>query len=58
MVKIVPDSNNNLSKVSSVDCFQIRSVSEERFVKKIGEVGSGISDSVKEALSKVLSIDI
>ncbi|WP_375578895.1 type II toxin-antitoxin system PemK/MazF family toxin [Marivirga tractuosa] len=58
MVKIVPDSNNNLSKVSSADCFQIRSVSEERFVKNIGEVGSGISDSVKEALSKVLSIDI
>lgn len=58
MVKIVPDSNNNLSKVSSADCFQIRSVSEERFVKKIGEVESGISDSVKEALSKVLSIDI
>jgi mRNA interferase MazF len=58
MVKITPDSYNNLSKVSSADCFQIRSVSEERFVRKIGVVELEISDLEKVALSKVLSIDI
>src|SRR5208283_5378324 len=36
MVKIDPDSNNGLTKISSADCFQLRSLSDQRFVKKIG----------------------
>ena|SRR5438552_1287753 len=36
MVKISPDDQNNLSKVSAADCFQVRSVSQERFINKIG----------------------
>jgi mRNA interferase MazF len=31
MVKIMPDKNNNLSKPSAADCFQVRSLSELRF---------------------------
>lgn len=38
MVKVTPNNRNNLSKLSSADCFQVRSISEERFVKKIGEI--------------------
>ncbi len=34
MVKITPDNNNNLNKDSAADCFQIRSVAEERLIKK------------------------
>lgn len=30
MVRITPDKQNNLSKESAADCFQIRSVAEER----------------------------
>jgi mRNA interferase MazF len=40
MVKIEPSKENNLSKTSSSDCFQIRSVSKDRFVKKIGIIES------------------
>ncbi|WKK77660.2 type II toxin-antitoxin system PemK/MazF family toxin [Marivirga salinae] len=58
MVKVTPNNINNLSKPSSADCFQVRSVSEERFVKKIGEIDFEISESVKVALSKVFSIHI
>ena len=32
-VKISPDAQNGLSKDSAADCFQIRSVSEERLIK-------------------------
>jgi len=57
MIMILPDSNNNLSKVSAVDCFQIRSLSDERFMKKIGKITSSNLEDIKEALSKVLTID-
>jgi mRNA interferase MazF len=35
MVKIEPSEENGLSKTSSADCFQIRSASESRFIKKL-----------------------
>jgi mRNA interferase MazF len=34
MIKVEPNSKNGLNKDSSADCFQVRSVSQERFVKK------------------------
>jgi mRNA interferase MazF len=57
MIKIDPSGQNGLSKTSSIDCFQIRSVSETRFVKKIGIIDEPSIDNIKIALSKVLSID-
>ncbi len=57
MVKITPDATNGLSKDSSMDCFQVRSVSEKRFVKKLGELTPVQGDQIKEALAKVLTIE-
>ena len=57
MVQILPDARNGLSKASSMDCFQVRSVSEKRFVKKLGEINSIQRDQIKEALAKVLTIE-
>jgi mRNA interferase MazF len=56
MVRLIPDEINGLSKISSADCFQVRSVSEERFVKRIGIISQLEADKIKLALSKVLSI--
>ena len=36
MVKIDPDQQNGLSKPSAADALQIRSVSQQRLVKKLG----------------------
>ena len=58
MIKIDPNSNNGLTKESSADCFQVRSVSQDRFVKKIGSITNKTQDEIKLALSKVLSIEI
>jgi mRNA interferase MazF len=58
MVKINPDAKNGLDKVSAADCFQVRSLSEERFVKRIGYVSISLMDEIRQGLSKVLSIDI
>ena len=58
MVKIIPNQINGLTKDSSADCFQIRSVSQDRFVRKIGKVSESIMENIRLGLSKVLSVDI
>jgi len=56
MIKIEPDDQNNLNKVSAADCFQVRSISELRFVNQIGIVKPDILDQIKDGLAKVFSI--
>ncbi len=56
MVKISPDKDNKLSKASSADCFQIRSVAEERLVKRLGSVGVDTMHEIRNALACVLNI--
>ena len=56
MIKIEPDSKNGLFKESSADCFQVRSVSQERFIKRIGHA-SHIMNELRIGLSIVLSIE-
>ncbi len=40
MVRIDPDENNGLTKPSSADALQIRSVSQQRLVQKLGVLSS------------------
>ena len=54
MVKILPNTNNCLTKISAVDCFQIRSVSVDRFTNKIGYVEQEIINQVQEAVIKII----
>lgn len=56
MVKIEPDAANGLSKTSAADCFQIRSLSQDRLIKKLGFVDRTTLQEIKEALSKVLDL--
>lgn len=56
MVRIIPDEENGLSKASSADCFQVRSVSQERFIRRIGIINPSVAEKIKSSLSKVLSI--
>ncbi len=56
MIKLEPDNRNNLKKTSSADCFQVRSLSEQRMIKKIGDVDEIIMREISIALSKVLKI--
>lgn len=57
MIKIEPDSMNGLTKASSADCFQVRSLSQERFIKRIGIVSAFDMVEIRNGLSKVLSIE-
>lgn len=57
MVRISPNTINGLTKDYSADCFQMRSISQERIVKKMGKVSQSVMDEIRVAKSKVLSID-
>ncbi len=57
MVKLEPNSTNGLYKTSAIDCFQVRSLSQERLSKKLGIVDNQILDEIKKALKKVFDIN-
>jgi mRNA interferase MazF len=50
MIPITPDAQNGLAKTSAADAFQIRSVSQERFVQRIGALNS---DQIRQILKAV-----
>jgi mRNA interferase MazF len=56
MVKVEVDTQNKLTKTSAVDCFQIRSVSKNRFVRKIGIINDFVMEEIENALINVLKI--
>ncbi|MDR2146468.1 MAG: type II toxin-antitoxin system PemK/MazF family toxin [Tannerella sp.] len=55
-VKIAPDSNNGLFKISAADCFQIRSLSEERLIRKLGYIDFSTLYSIQLAIKQVLNL--
>lgn len=57
MTKLIPDNENGLTKVSAADSFQIRSLSQERFIKQIGAVNEVNLEEIRIGLAKVLSIE-
>lgn len=54
MVKIEPDDQNGLSKPSAADALQIRSVSEQRLVKRVGILSSFQIAQIVQAVLHVL----
>ena len=57
MIRIEPDSQNRLSKVSAIDTFQIRSISTARFIKKVGLISPDILSEIKTAVKAVIDAD-
>jgi mRNA interferase MazF len=56
MVKINPTNQNGLVKVSAIDCFQIKSVSVERFAGQAGHVEPEIVEQVQDAVIRVIGV--
>ncbi len=56
MVKIQPNQNTGLTKISAVDFFQIRSVSTTRFIHQLGIIDDKSMKSALEAVAEVLEI--
>jgi mRNA interferase MazF len=56
MVRIEPDAENRLDKTSAADAFQVRSVSQQRFVRRLGKLSDATLKAVTDALAAVLNI--
>jgi mRNA interferase MazF len=56
LVRLEPDVTNNLDKPSAADAFQVRSVSETRFVDLLGMVSAADMARVEDAVRIVLGL--
>jgi len=56
LVRVEPDAENALEKASAADSFQVRSVSQQRFVRLLGKLSDPAMQDVTRALATVLSI--
>jgi mRNA interferase MazF len=55
-VPLKPDASNGLAKPSIADCFQVKSISNDRFIAKLGELDNEDMDEIKVCLAKVLDL--
>jgi len=56
-VVIKPSNQNKLQKKSVIDCFQIRAISHNRFMDRIGNITDKQLGDVKKTISLILDID-
>ena len=54
LVRVEPDGDNNLDKPSAADAFRIRSVSQARFVSRLGQVTAGDLEAIVRAVRVVV----
>lgn len=57
MITIEVDKQNNLQKKSVIDVFQVRSISQQRLVKKIGEIKQDHLQEIFIALRVVFGME-
>jgi mRNA interferase MazF len=56
MVRLDPDSENGLSKPSAADSFQVRSLAQQRFIRRLGRISDHQLHQIESALAVVLKI--
>ena len=55
LVEAIPQ--NGLSKKSSADTYQVRSISEARLIKRLGEMSNQVMEEINKGLSISLALD-
>ncbi len=58
IVKLEPNMQNGLDKLSAADAFQVKSLSTERFVKQLGVLSEEEIDDIVSAIGIVIQIPI
>jgi mRNA interferase MazF len=55
MLKVEPDLQNGIDKTSSIDCYQVRSISEQRFSQRLGRLPDGVIEELVKRVWLVLT---
>ena len=58
MAQLEPSAEAGLEKMSAADAFQVRSVSQERFVRRLGQLSEATMQEITRALAVVLCIEL
>jgi mRNA interferase MazF len=56
-VCLEPSVTNALQKKSAIDCYQLRALSHQRFLEKLGQISPAEMDAVKKAVALILDIE-
>lgn len=56
-VLVEPTPQNGLSKISSADTFQVRSIAEKRLVHRLGQVSDQVMEQIEKGLALSLALD-
>ena len=56
LVPIEPNNQNGLSKPSTADALNIRSVSDQRFLKRLGHIDQTLQQKLVSAMDTILEI--
>lgn len=56
-VRVEPTSQNGLSKKGSADTYQVRSISEARLIKRLGDVSDQVMREINKGLALSLALD-
>lgn len=57
-VQIIPNSTNNLTKISAIDTLQLRGVDVQRFIKKIGIISGEEMQNIALSIITVIDLDL
>ena len=55
MIQIKSNKENGLSKISAIDCFQVKNFSNDRLIEKIGMVDQALLHHVHQTVTKTLN---
>jgi mRNA interferase MazF len=58
IVRLEPSPENGLDKSSAADAFQVRSVAQQRLVRRMGMLSASTMQEIARALAAVLSIEL
>lgn len=56
LIPLTPSPQNGLEKKSAADTFQVRSVSEKRFIKQVGEISVEEMEKIMKGLALSLGL--
>ncbi|NJD69790.1 MAG: type II toxin-antitoxin system PemK/MazF family toxin, partial [candidate division NC10 bacterium] len=57
LVRLEPESENGVDKPSAADAFQVRTISQTRFVRQAGKLSGTAMQEITKALAVVLAIE-
>jgi mRNA interferase MazF len=58
IVRLEPSPENGLDKSSAADAFQVRSVAQQRLIRRMGMLSAATMQEIARALAAVLSIEL